>query len=44
MAAHKENQFWKARSTHGRKPLFEDGEQLWTACIQYFEWIEDAGR
>lgn len=34
------NQFWKARSTHGRKPLFSDPEQLWDACEQYFEWVE----
>ena len=40
MAAPKENQFWKARSSHGRKPFFEDGEQLWTACVQYFEWVD----
>jgi len=41
MAAPKGNQFWRARSTHGRKPLFEDDEILWEACTQYFDWVED---
>lgn len=35
------NQFWKARSSHGRKPLFATPELLWDACCQYFEWNED---
>jgi hypothetical protein len=34
------NQFWKMRSSHGRKPLFENGEKLWDACVEYFEWVE----
>lgn len=34
------NQFWKARSTHGRKPLFATPDDLWDACSQYFEWVE----
>ena len=34
------NQFWKARSSHGRKPLFETPEKLLDACIEYFEWVE----
>ena len=36
----KGNQFWKQRSTHGRKPIFKDAEQLESACFEYFEWIE----
>lgn len=40
MAAPKGNQFWKARSSHGRKPIFSDPDQLWDACCQYFEWVE----
>ena len=40
MSAPLENQFWKARSTHGRKPLFENAEDLWAACLEYFQWIE----
>jgi hypothetical protein len=41
MPAPKGNQFWRARSTHGRKPIFEDDEKLWEACTQYFDWVED---
>ena len=33
--------FWEARSTHGRKPIFETPEQLWDACLQYFQWNLD---
>lgn len=40
MAAPIGNQFWKARSSHGRKPIFADPEILWTACAEYFEWVE----
>ena len=41
MAAPKGNQFWKARSSHGRNPIFETEEKLWEACIEYFEWVEE---
>lgn len=34
------SQFWKARSSHGRKPIFKDDEQLWIGCVEYFEWVE----
>lgn len=40
MAAPIGNQFWRARSSHGRKPIFPDPETLWEACEQYFEWCE----
>ncbi|WP_420961072.1 DNA-packaging protein [Brucella sp. IR073] len=40
MAAPKGNQFWKARSSHGRKPIFPDPDKLWDACCEYFEWVE----
>lgn len=40
MAPPKGNQFWKVRSSHGRKPIFKDEEQLWDACIEYFEWVD----
>lgn len=36
----KGNQFWLVRSTHGRKPIFQDPEELLDACIQYFQWAE----
>lgn len=41
MAAPKGNRFWEARSTHGRTPIFSSPEQLWNACCEYFQWIED---
>jgi len=41
MPAPKENQFWKARTTHGRKKIFSDKEVLWDACQEYFEWVDE---
>jgi hypothetical protein len=41
MSAPKGNQFWKARSSHGRKPIFAKPDDLWAACCEYFEWVED---
>lgn len=35
------NRFWEARSTHGRNPIFKDPGQLWEACLEYFQWVED---
>ena len=35
------NQFWKARTTHGRKRLFSSSKALWGACCEYFQWVED---
>ena len=40
MAAPVGNQFWKARSSHGRKPIFESPEKLLEACAEYFVWVE----
>lgn len=39
MPAPKGNQFWKARSSHGRSPIFTP-ETLWSAAIEYFEWVD----
>jgi hypothetical protein len=41
MAPPKGNQFWKARSSHGRKPIWEDPEVLREACLEYVQWVED---
>lgn len=41
MAPRKGNRFWEVRSSHGRKPTFESPEQLFKACLEYFEWVED---
>ncbi len=35
------NQFWKARSKHGRDRLFASADLLWEACCEYFQWVED---
>lgn len=40
MAAPKGNSFWMARSSHGRNPKFESPEALWSACCEYFSWVE----
>lgn len=40
MSAPLGNQFWKARSSHGRKPIFPDPENLWDAACQYFDWVD----
>jgi hypothetical protein len=41
MPAPQGNEFWKQRSSHGRKPTFPDAETLWEACCEYFAWVED---
>lgn len=41
MPAPKGNQFWKARTTHGRDKLFQTPEILWEACQEYFQWNHD---
>lgn len=41
MAAAIGNQLWKARSSHGRKPIFATPEILDEACEEYFQWVED---
>lgn len=35
------NQFWKARSKHGRDKIFASAALLWEACEEYFQWVED---
>jgi len=41
MSAPKGNQFWKARTKHGRDKLFASADLLWEACQEYFQWVED---
>jgi len=41
MAAPKGNEFWKARSSHGRNKLFASPDALWEACNEYFQWCHD---
>ena len=35
------NRFWEARSGPCRKPKFAEPEQLWSAAVEYFEWVTD---
>lgn len=35
------NSAWRARSSHGRKPLFSSPEKLEAACEEYFQWVEE---
>ncbi|MEW5677053.1 terminase small subunit [Flavobacterium enshiense] len=37
MAAKKGNEWWKLRSKHGRDKIFENSNQLWESCAEYFE-------
>lgn len=41
MAAPKGNEFWKARSSHGRNPIFPSQDALWDAASEYFAWVEE---
>jgi len=34
------NRFWEVRSSAGPKPKFDRPEKLWSACCEYFEWVE----
>ena len=40
MSAPKGNEFWKARSSHGRNPIFASPDALWDVATEYFEWVE----
>lgn len=37
----KGNQFWKLRSEHGRKKIFETPKALLRAAVKYFEWCDE---
>ena len=36
-----ENKFWRLRSSHGRKPIFQSPDDLWSAALEYFDYIDD---
>jgi hypothetical protein len=40
MPAPKENQFWKARASHGTEKIFKTPKALWDAACEYFEWCD----
>lgn len=35
------NRAWEARSSHGRHPIFAAPDDLWSAVVEYFEWVDD---
>ncbi|MEC7161115.1 MAG: DNA-packaging protein [Pseudomonadota bacterium] len=35
------NRIWEARSSYGRRPIFASADELWAACVEYFEWVDD---
>lgn len=41
MGAPSGNKFWTKRSSHGRKPKFDNPSDLWDACVEYFEWVDN---
>lgn len=41
MSAPKSNQFWKARSKHGRDKIFKTPDVMFEAAVEYFTWCED---
>lgn len=34
------NKLWQLRKFTGRRTKYEGPEQLWNACVEYFEWVE----
>lgn len=32
---------WEVVSSVGRNPIFNDADQLWNACVEYFRWVDD---
>ncbi len=41
MSAPVGNRFWETRSSHGRDPIFASSDDLWTACCEYFAWVDE---
>lgn len=35
------NKFWLARSSAGPKPKFRNPDDLWAACCEYFDWVDE---
>lgn len=34
------NRIWEARSSAGPKPKFDNADDLWNVCVEYFQWVE----
>ncbi len=41
MAAPIGNKFWRMRTAHGRPRIFDSPQELWDACVGYFDWAEE---
>lgn len=41
MPAPQGNQFWKARTKHGRDKIFSSSDILWDSASEYFQWVEE---
>lgn len=35
------NKFWRNRERHGRHMIFEKPDDLYEACLKYFDWVDD---
>lgn len=35
------NRIWTTRRTCGPKPIFSNPEDLWAACLGYFDWVDE---
>lgn len=35
------NEIWQARASHGPNPKFSTPQDLWNACVEYFEWAAE---
>lgn len=41
MGAPKGNKYWQLREKHGRYKIFEQPDELWEKCCEYFQWIDE---
>lgn len=35
------NRLWELAVPFGRTPIFDTAQELWDACVTYFEWVEE---
>lgn len=41
MGAPEGNMYWKLRQRHGRKPDYQNEDQLWSDCQDYFQFMDE---
>jgi hypothetical protein len=41
MAFGKGNEIWRMRKKDGRNCTYANSDDLWDACVKYFEWIDE---